>query len=90
MKFKKQLCFYTVVIIISAIVCFFEFKKPFAGSLINSVFPCKQEITMSAPCYMGYDIAAMLIFSVILVVLFFVTFIKIIKHFDKSSFRLSR
>lgn len=91
MKLIKQLRFYIIGIIISALVCFLEVNSYLSvGSLINSIFPCKQGIAMSAPCYIGYDIAATIIFPAILAVLVLLLIIKIIKCFDKSSFRLRR
>lgn len=53
------------VIVACAVIFYLSSTTGFFGKFMNRFFPCTQNPATSFPCYMGFDIALMIIAGVI-------------------------
>jgi len=87
----KQSVFYFFGAIVSLLVCLLELRRDLHfGAFINQFYPCVQDPSQPISCYFGYDLTLIFLSAFVAMVMIFVCIIKVIRYFDKSSFRLSR
>ncbi len=71
MNFLKNPVVLIIAIVISVVIAYLANSGNVFGKLISKFLPCEQNPTTSFPCYGGYDIAIMIIATIVTVVCVF-------------------
>jgi hypothetical protein len=77
---KKEILRALAWIFVAMIVIYIEEDNLIVGKIINSIFPCKQELMSSFPCYAVYDVVLVLIMVAVIISIALISVSRFTRH----------